>query len=143
MKKLPYVALSATFFDDPDIDAAGPMPTLLYLQMACRVRQLRSDGFIHEVHVKRLGFPKWQTHIRTLVSVGLVTEHTDANGSPAWYLPAYLKWNPPEESYLRKSHEGTLWACKGRHGGEPPCDRDKCQEAAAWLSTHPTPAPTP
>jgi hypothetical protein len=143
VKRRPFIALSADFFEDPDVDAVGPGGQLLYLQLACRIRQLHSDGFIYEVHVRRLGVPKWQTHMRALVDVGLVTEHTDANGAPAWYMPAYLKWNWSEEAWLRKEYEGKLWACKGRHRDPPPCDRESCRDAARWLDNHPKPAGSP
>ena len=141
-KRRPFIALSADYFDDPDVAAAGHMPALLYLHLACRIRQLHADGWIHEIQVQRLGFPQWRNHIRRLVDVGLITAHVDANGNPAWYLPAYLKWNYSEQSWQRREHEGTLGACKRHHTDTPPCDLPKCQAAAHWLNTHPSDSQT-
>lgn len=142
-RKGPFIALSADFFDDPDIGAAGHMPALLYLQMACRSRQLHSDGWLHESHVRRLGIPNWRRHITRLVNVGLITQHTDANGHPAWYLPAYLKWNYSEEAWQRRHHEGRIGACKLHHRDPPPCDRPTCRESHEWLRNHTEPVAPP
>lgn len=143
LKRKPFIALSQDFFDDPDVAAAGHLPTLLYLHMACRIRQLHSDGWLHQNQVMRLGFPRWQTHLRQLIEVGLVTQHQDANLKPGYYLPGYLKWNYSEHAWLTREHEGTLGACKRHHTDHPPCDLPNCQAAAHWLNTHPTDSHTP
>jgi hypothetical protein len=120
-----YVCLSATFWDDPDIEDVGIMPAALYLMMACRIRQLRSDGWITEQQVAKLGHPKWRECLTRLLGPGLVTAHTNSHGAPAYYLPAYLKWNFSEAEYEelrgKKARAGRKSQCVARHGPDCGC----------------------
>lgn len=129
MKRAPFLVLSATFPDDPRIVEVGEKAAWLFLCMACDSRLQRSDGIIPAHRLPRLGVPGWQTRLAALTDSGLVHQ---VNGG--YVLPGYLNWNPSEHSYLRKSHYGTVGACRMRH--PPDCARTGCIEAREWLTRH-------
>lgn len=133
MKKAPFIALSATFFDDPRIVEVGEKAGWLLLAMACDSRLHRGDGQVDAHRMSRLGVQGWKPRLDRLLAVGLVTE---VEGG--YSVPAYLKWNKPEESYQKRSSEGKVAACVRHHKG---CTRDDCKEARAWLECHGYPVP--
>ena len=136
MKKGPFVALSATFMDDPAIVAAGERAAWLYLAMACDCRLHRTDGTVPEHRMSRLGINGWQGRLQTLLDRGLVIPVPDG-----YNLPAYLKWNKGEHAYLKRAAEGKVGACKLHHTD---CRREDCADAVRWLerSGYPTGLPT-
>lgn len=129
MKRAPYLALSATFMDDPAIVEAGERAAWLYLAMACDCRLHRTDGTIAPHRIERLGVQAWKPRLDKLIEVGLVERQ---NGH--YVLPAYLKWNASQTDYQRRSHQGRIDVC-GRHH-EQPCAHPRCQESAAWLAAN-------
>lgn len=120
-----YIRLKATFWDDPEIEALGIAHAAFYLQMACRIRQLRSDGWITEAQASKLGYAKWRSAIVAMVRLGLLTEQPSATGLPAYYMPAYLKWNYSEEEFevlrAKKSRAGRKSRCVTLHGADCGC----------------------
>lgn len=118
-----YIRLSATFWDDPEIEALGMAHAGFYVQMACRIRQLRSDGWITASQASKLGYPKWRAALAAMVRLGLLTEHDTAAGQHAYYMPAYLKWNYSEAEYdelrSKKRRAGRKSRCVTNHG--PSC----------------------
>lgn len=82
-----YVPLDVSFFDDDRIIAAGDGPTLLYLAMCLRVKQLGSDGRLSEAQVSRLSRPKWKAELRRLLEVQAVLydQETDHYVIAAWF----------------------------------------------------------
>lgn len=135
VKDGPHIRLSQNFFDDADEEGLDHLTAYLYARMAAKVRQLRSDGWVHEAHVSKFGVPAWRRRIADLVHVGWVCEFRDDRGRSRWYLPAYAKWNPLEDDYVRRVHEGRTGGCTAKH--EQPCQATKCVESRAWLTAHP------
>lgn len=133
----PFLALSAKFFDDDDVEPLRWDDRAYFVAIACRIRQLGSDGWITEAQASKLGYPRWRRALVCLVDAGLLTKHVNAHGLPAYYAPGYLKWNWSEDAWQRKAHEGRADACRRWHGGPESCERPKCQESAAWLTAHP------
>lgn len=130
-KRAPFVALSATFMDDPAVVEAGERAAWLFLAMMLDCRLQRTDGVVPAHRLDRLGVPAWRPRLAKLVDVGLV----EKDGTD-WRLPAYLKWNPGESEYQRKQHRGRVDVCRRHH--EQPCDRDACADSAEWLDLHGT-----
>jgi hypothetical protein len=128
MKSAPFVALSATFMDDPAVVAAGERAAWLYLAMACDCRLHRSDGTVPEHRLARLGVVGWQARLQTLLTHGLVIPTPDG-----YNLPAYLKWNKSEHAYQKRSATGKVNACQRHHVD---CRRDDCAESLKWLQSH-------
>jgi len=121
-----YIRLSSTFWDEPEIEALGMVGAAFYLQMACRIRQLRTDGWITEAQASKLGYPKWRAAIATMVDpLGLLTEHVNAAGATAYYMPAYLKWNYSEAEFddlrEKKKSAGRKSRCVTNHGPDCGC----------------------
>lgn len=82
-----YLPLDVSFFDDDRIIAAGDGPTLLYLAMCLRVKQIASDGRLSEAQVSRLGRPRWKSELRRLrdVEAVLFDEATGYYVIAAWF----------------------------------------------------------
>lgn len=139
----PFLALSAGFFDDPDVEPLPWDDRAFFIALGCKVRQLHSDGWLTEAQVSRIGYPRWKRALPRLIDLGLLTSHTDAHGQPAYFLPGYLKWNWSEDAWLRQSHEGRVDACKRWHAGPGRCDKPACVDSAAWLNAHPHPVRGP
>ena len=133
----PHIRLWANFFDDPDVDKLHPLAQNLYLRMACKSRQLRSDGLVHERHVAKLGLAGWRAHVDALTHAGLLAEFRDHDGQRRWHIVAYPKWNKCETDYQRDTHNGRLGGCVSKH--PQPCERPDCIESRMWLDLHPAP----
>lgn len=120
-----YIRLSSTFWDDPDVEAMGITNAAFFLMVACRIRQLRSDGWITEAQASKLGYPRWVGALTRLVELGKLTKHTNAAGQPAYYMPSYLKWNYSEEEYreyrAKKQAAGRKSRCVTNHGEDCGC----------------------
>lgn len=120
-----YIRLSSHFFDDPDIELLTWAERAFYLAMACRIRQLRSDGWLTETQVAKLGYPRWRPALSALVESGMVTTHDSPAGATGYYLPAYLKWNYSESQYeeLREKRRsaGAKSRCVTNHGPHCGC----------------------
>lgn len=141
LKDEPFLRLSALFFEDADEHALPHAAQLLYLRMATRTRQLRSDGWISEAHIEGLRVPSWRKHLKALEDVSWITrDATNGHGAgrARWYVSAYLKWNLSEDDYGRRSHEGRVGGCTSKH--EQPCQRAPCIDSRAWLDSHPAPS---
>lgn len=114
-----YIRLSAMFWDEQETEAIGMAHAAFYIQMACRIRQLRSDGWITEAQVSKLGYPKWRAAVEAMVGIGYLTAHTNAAGMPTYYMPAYLKWNYSEAEFEdlreKKSRAGRKSRCVANH----------------------------
>jgi hypothetical protein len=67
-----YLPLDVSFFDDDRIIAAGDGPTLLYLAICLRCKQLAVDGLLSEAQISRLGRPKWKKELARLVELEAV-----------------------------------------------------------------------
>lgn len=120
-----YICLSAKFWDDPEVEALGMTHAAFYLQMACRIRQLRTDGWITQAQVTKLGYQRWRAAVAAMVGLGMLTEHTNAAGAPSYYMPAYLEWNFSEAEYeekrQQKSKAGRKSRCVKLHGEQCGC----------------------
>lgn len=132
----PFVALDAFIMDDPRVENLPWDMRAYFVAIACRVRQLRSDGYLTDSQASRIGYPKWRQALDRFAQVGLVEQVADPDGRTAWYVPAYLKWNPEELEYVRRSKEGTAGSCQRWH--DDGCTKPECAEARRWLSAHPT-----
>ena len=69
MKKAPFIALSATFFDDPRIVEVGEKAGWLLLAMACDSRLHRGDGQVDAHRMSRLGVQGWKPRLDRLLAV--------------------------------------------------------------------------
>lgn len=120
-----WIRLSSTFWDDPDVEAMGMSHAAYFLMIACRIRQLRSDGWITEVQASKLGYPKWRAGLCRMVELGKLTAHTNAAGQASYFMPSYLKWNYSEAEFdaLRnqKRTAGRKSRCVTNHGAECGC----------------------
>lgn len=142
IKDDPHIRLWQNFFDECDDNGIPMAAQMLYLRMACRCRQLRSDGWIHDGQIEKLGVKGWQKMTPPLTLAGLIQDYPDMNGRRRWFLPAYPKWNKTEEDYTRDRHNGRIGGCTSKH--DQPCAIPECLESAAWLGAHPvTPTSTP
>lgn len=133
-----YVCISTAFWDDEAVESAGIPAAALFLAMICKIGHLRSDGWITQRQVERLCHPKWRQALDALISNTLVIPEKDRNGTAAYYLPGYLKWNKSDEQIkettIRASMVGKSRACHRHH--DQPCDRNDCAEAHEWLKQH-------
>ncbi len=125
----PFVALSATFMDDPRVVAAGERAGWLFVAMMLDCRNQRTDGTVTAHRLPRLGVPAWRPRLARLLEVGLVEKDGDA-----YRLPAYLKWNVPQSEYQRREHRGRVDVCRRHH--DQPCDRPACADSREWLATY-------
>ena len=120
-----YICLSAHYFDDPDIEPLPWAVKAFYLAIACRIRQLRSDGWITHTQVAKIGYPQWQSALRALLSAGKLTDHRIVAGEPAYFVPAYPKWNYTESEYEdlrdKRRRAGLKSRCVTNHGPECGC----------------------
>ena len=141
IKDEPHIRLWANYFDDAESEGLSLPTATAYLQMACRCRQMRSDGWIHEAQIAKLGISGWKRHVAALAAVDWLEGHQEPNGRTRWLLRGYLKWNLAEEDYARAKHNGRLGGCRSKH--PQPCDRVECMESQAWLGEHPQPSVKP
>lgn len=120
-----YIRLSANYFDDPDMETLTWAEKAYYIALACRIRQLRTDGWITEAQAAKLGYQHWRKALAKLVEAGAISQHQDATNRTAYYLPGYLKWNYSEAQYddLREKRRaaGLKSRCVTNHGPDCGC----------------------
>lgn len=139
LKNDPHIRLWANFFDECDEAGLSLTAQVMYLRLACRARQLHSDGRIHETQAAALRVPQWRKHVDALLAAGLLVESEGPGGRPGWYLPGYPNWNPCQADFERDRHLGRIGGCHSRH--QQPCALPDCLESAAWLEAHPPDRP--
>lgn len=94
-----YAPLSAHYYKDDAIAAAGPMAELLYIRSLAFCADVLSDGFISDVQLTRfvgVGIPAAKKHAGRLVDVGLWERTEDGlfgNDGSGYQVVAWSKWN--------------------------------------------------
>lgn len=94
-----YAPLSAHYYKDDAIAAAGPMAELLYVRGLAFCADVLSDGFISDVQLSRfvgVGVPSFRKHAQRLITAGL-WERTEGglfgDEGCGYRVLSWSKWN--------------------------------------------------
>ena len=88
-----YAPLSAHYYKDDALAAAGEKAELLYVRGLAFCAEMLSDGFISDVQLVRfvgVGLPSVERRAQRLAEVGLWVRDAEAGG---WRVCAWAKWN--------------------------------------------------
>jgi hypothetical protein len=97
-----YAPLSARYYDDARIIAAGLQAEVVYVRSLAFSAGAGADGFIHDVHVRLLcrGVRGIRRTCEALTSSGLWVRDEERAG---FWVRAWHKWNPTEAD-IRAAH---------------------------------------
>jgi len=108
-----YAPLSAHYYKDDAIAAAGPMAELLYVRSLAFSADVLSDGFVSEVQLSRfvgVGIPQSKRHAQALVDVGLWEREQGGYRVVSW-----AKWNLTRDEIRTKQEKDAKRKAGGPH----------------------------